>query len=314
MTGGFGLTSAVQTSPAAYIGSLAAVASAPAFAKYSLPQHPLPANTLLHGWIANSMATLMDAAPPCADLLPPNAAVFFQHPTITRSSSLQRTLTQQATDYHHQASLQRARAAKERDGWLAIAHLKAVSAPRASTWKSVLPTSRELELTDVQYRLAARLNLGLQPADGVTLGALPPVCPLCVHSGVSHSSIRADALHFLSCVRLTNGEISTRHDSVAEQVSRCAMLLSLRARREVKGLSSNTSLRPDLLLSLPGRTVLSDVAVCHPLAPGTRRNHGATTLGTARHTEATKRKKYLALSSQHLSHDHDHAPRGIVIT
>ena len=217
--------------------------------------------------IANSMATLMDAAPQCTDLLPPNAAVFFQHPTITRSSSLQRTLTQQATDYHHQASLQRARAAKERDGWLAIAHLTAVSAPRASTWKSVLPTSRELEMTDVQYRLATRLNLGLQPADGVTLGALPHVCPLCKHSGVAHPSIRADAWHFLSCVRLTNGEISTRHDGVAEQVSRCAMLLGLRARREVKGLSSNTSLRPDLLLSLPGRTVLSDVAVCHPARP-----------------------------------------------
>ena len=77
------------------------------------------------------------------------------------------------------------------------------------------------------------------------------------------------------------------------------MLLGLRARREVKGLSSNQLLRPDLLLSLPGRTVLSDVAVCHPLAPGTRRHHGATALGKARHTEATKRKKYLALSSQH---------------
>ena len=220
--GGFGLTSAYQTSPAAYIGSLAAVASAPAFARYGNPQQSLPANTLLHGWIANSMATLIDAAPPCAELLPPNAAVFFQHPTITRSSSLQRTLTQQATDYHHQASLQRARAAKERDGWLALAHLTAVSAPRASTWKSVLPTSRELELTDTQYRLAARLNLGLQPEDGVTLGRLPHKCPLCTPSGVTHTSIRKDAWHFLSCVKLAKGEINTRHDSVAEQVSRCA--------------------------------------------------------------------------------------------
>ena len=41
------------------------------------------------------------------------------------------------------------------------------------------------------------------------------------------------------------------------------------------------------------------MAVCHPLAPGTRRHHGARALGTARHLEATKRKKYLALSSQH---------------
>ena len=158
-------------------------------------------------------------------------------------------LNTRLTNHHtqHMQMWQRdQRAARKRDGWLAVAHLKAVSAPRASTWKSVLPTTRELELTDVQYRLAARLNLGPQPADGVTLGALPHVCPLCMHSGVAHPSIRADAWHFLSCVKLTNGEISTRHDGVTEQVSRCAMLLGLRARREVKGLSSNTSLRPDL--------------------------------------------------------------------
>ena len=61
------------------------------------------------------------------------------------------------------------------------------------------------------------------------------MCPLCMHSGVAHSSIRADAWHSLSCVRLRKGEISTRYDGVAEQVSRCAMLLGLRARREVKG-------------------------------------------------------------------------------
>ena len=297
--GGFGLTSALQTSLAAYLGSLAAVASAPEFAAYNNPAHMLPANAPLYGWIATSMATLIDTAPPCAALLPPSAAVFFQHPTILHSSSLQRTLSQQATEYTHQASLQRAREAKKTDGAVALAHLTAVSAPRAWTWKTVLPTTRELELTDVQYRLAARLNLGLQPVDSVTLGALPDTCPLCAQIRASHTSIRADPWHFLSCRKLVNGEITARHDGVAEQVSRCAMLLGLRARREVDGLSTNTSLRPDLLLSLPGRTVLSDVAVCHPLAPGRRSAYGTRPLAIAKDKENVKKAKYLAMSSAH---------------
>ena len=171
---------------------------------------------------------------------------------------------------------------------------------RAWTWKTVLPTSRELELTDTQYRLAARLNLGLPPVDGVELGEMPDTCPVCADvKNVPYRSIRDDPWHFLTCSKLSKGEISTRHDQVAEQVSRCAQLLGIRARREVTGLSEDASLRPDLLLTLPGRTVLSDVVVCHPLAPGTRNTRGARRLATAKAKETTKNKKYAHLSSRH---------------
>ena len=243
------------------------------------------------------MAALITAAPTCAELLPPTAAVFFQHPTVTRPSSLQRTLTQQATAHTYEASLQRAKDAKKTDDARLLAHLTSVSAPRAWTWKCVVPTSRELELTDVQYRLAARLNLGLPPVDGIALGAQPPTCPLCAHVRNTRPSIRDDPWHFLTCKMLSKGEVNARHNDVAEQVSRCSTMLGIRARREVTGLSEDATLQPDLLLSLPGKTVLSDVAVCHPLAPGTRGKTGMSTLGTARHREADKRRKYLALSS-----------------
>ena len=164
----------------------------------------------------------------------------------------------------------------------------------------MLPTSRELELTDTQYRLAARLNLGLPPVDGVELGEMPDTCPVCADvKNVPYRSIRDDPWHFLTCSKLSKGEISTRHDQVAEQVSRCAQLLGIRARREVTGLSEDASLRPDLLLTLPGRTVLSDVVVCHPLAPGTRNTTGARRLATAKAKETTKNKNYAHLSSRH---------------
>ena len=122
----------------------------------------------------------------------------FQHPTVTRSSSLQRTLSQQAADHSHKASVQHAKAAKTTDDCRSLSHLTAVSAPRAWSWKTVLPTSRDLELSDVQYRLAARLNLALRPEDGVSMAAMPDDCPLCAAVSVSHKSIAADPWHFLS--------------------------------------------------------------------------------------------------------------------
>jgi hypothetical protein len=45
--------------------------------------------------------------------------------------------------------------------------------------------------------------------------------------------------------------------------------------------------------------VLSDVVVCHPLAPGTRNRYGANKLGMAREREQKKKNKYLRLSSRH---------------
>ena len=48
--GGQGLTSAVRTSPAAYLGSLATVATAPEFAPYTDDDCPLESESLLLGW------------------------------------------------------------------------------------------------------------------------------------------------------------------------------------------------------------------------------------------------------------------------
>ena len=103
--GGFGLTSAVQTSPAAYLGSLAALRSCPVFADYGAKDgSPLPATLQLHGWIASSMKEVQKAAPTCGmlGLLPASASVFFQHfasQPSTTSSSLQSALSKQAKNH-----------------------------------------------------------------------------------------------------------------------------------------------------------------------------------------------------------------------
>jgi hypothetical protein len=165
--GGFGLTSAVRTSPAAYLASVAAVGSASAFAAYRKEGCPLPSDALLHGWIDSSLATTIAATPASSEHLPSSTASFFQHfSKPSASSSLQHTLSSQASQHSYQASLNHAHKMKKTDGGASLAHAKATSAPRAWAWKMVVPTTKELELADVQYRMAARLNLRLQPVTG----------------------------------------------------------------------------------------------------------------------------------------------------
>jgi hypothetical protein len=75
--GGFGLTPALKTSAAAYLGSMAAVKDAPTFVKYSQPDSPLPSTALVHGWIDESMASVIEATPECKEHLPTSASSFF---------------------------------------------------------------------------------------------------------------------------------------------------------------------------------------------------------------------------------------------
>ena len=60
--GGWGLTAAVRTSPAAFVASLAVCHSEPAFSPYCGDQ-PLPYTSLLHGWTDDSVQRIRQAAP-----------------------------------------------------------------------------------------------------------------------------------------------------------------------------------------------------------------------------------------------------------
>jgi hypothetical protein len=178
---------------------------------------------------------------------------------------------------------------------LVLARLNAISAPRAWTWKLATPTSKELEMTDTEYRISARLNLGLQPIDGTE--ALPDVCPLCKDE---NKTIRDDPWHFLSCHSLRNGEVTVRHHTVNSALYRCALTMGLPARLEPTGLDPKSDKRPDMLLSLPGRRIITDVAIVHPLAPGKVRNRKShTQLGAARIKENAKRRHYTGLVTLH---------------
>ena len=126
---------------------------------------------------------------------------------------------------------------------------------------------------------------------------LPDVCVLCADQ--NRNSIRHDPWHFLSCRALSRGEVNLRHNDVGRALYRCALLMGIRAQLEPRGLDGSSHLRPDLLLTLPGRQILSDVAVIHPLTAGAVvRGYGRSQLGSARRVEGAKRRKYTDISSQ----------------
>ena len=209
--GGKGLTSAVSTSPAAYLGSLAAVAAAPVFVSYADADCPLESESLLAQWIGQSIHQAVEATPSLADVLPTTASTFFHHIASTRtypasSTSLQRRLSAQAASHSHEAFLSRSKEMKKVDGGAMLAHALAVSAPRAWAWKNVIPTTPETHLSDAHYRIAARLSLGLPPING--MAALPDDCPLCDQK----DAIRLDVLAFLDLHhgQRTGGEGTTR--------------------------------------------------------------------------------------------------------
>jgi hypothetical protein len=120
-----------------------------------------------------------------------------------------------------------------------------------------------MRLSDTEYAIAARLNLDLPPFPD--MDALPETCPLCVHRKTKQPvSLRDDPWHWLSCPDLV-AELTCRHNEVADALQHAALLIGAQVRREVKGLKRDSNIRPDLQLFFPGRTLLTDVAVSHPL-------------------------------------------------
>ena len=143
--GGFGLKSAVQTSPAAYTASVAAARDTAVFAPFCDAACPLQADTLLHGWLQDSLTRLREAAlgPELeSKLLPASASSFFSFyasAPSALSSSLQSSISALANNRDRETAAQQLR---PQDGGRALAHFTACSALHASAWKRAVPLSR----------------------------------------------------------------------------------------------------------------------------------------------------------------------------
>ncbi len=243
------------------------------------------------------MKEVIEATPESAEILPPSAASFFSFYSSARSSlssSLQRTLNAQASKHRYDASLTAAKDKRPEDGGLALAHAKVTSAPLASTWKSVTPVTAALTLSDAQYRVAARLNLRLDPLRDMS--ELTNNCPACGRQ----NALTNDRWHFLTCKKQSKGEISIRHDAVKKALYHAVLTLGGQAVCEPVGLSGADGRRPDLQIVFPGQHLITDVVVSHPLAPSAI-IHSAVgqTNAVAIRKEQRKRKKYNSIATKH---------------
>jgi hypothetical protein len=138
------------------------------------------------------------------------------------------------------------------------------------------------------------LSLRLPPISG--MNALPDDCPLCN----KRDAIRLDQWHFLTCVKVRAREVSGRHDEVLNVLYRTALMMGIQAVKEPAGLHSGDGRCPDLQLVLPGRNIISDVTVVHPLAPSrVKSGQSWTTTGTARMAQEAKRTKYGETAARH---------------
>ena len=301
--GGWGLTAAARTSPAAYLGSLAACYDEPSFAPYC-GATPLPCSSQLHGWVDDGLKRIRQAAPGDAyqadiePLLPVAAGSFFSHfanadPSV--STALQHSLNVKATQHTVEAAVERLREQGRHGDRRPIAHHKAITAAGASSWKTVRLDEPRLRLADVEYALAARLNLDLQPFPARIMATLPRYCPLCTHSQTGAPVLlRDDPWHWLTCAPLTRGELTQRHDAVVDAIARTARLVGAQVQTEVQGLDPHSTKRPDLQIVFPGRMLLVDVVVTHSLTSSrVARGQSAVTI-----KQTEKHKKYAGVASR----------------
>ena len=194
--GGMALVPATRTSPAAFLGSLAACHAEPVFAPYCEDDTPVPQPSMLYSWIDDSMQRVrrvsaddqyqLDIDP----LMAVTADSFFQFHSANQpyvTSTLQHSLSAKANHHIVEAAVKRMKEQSNQGNKWGWAHHKAITAPGAWGWKVVRPEDPHSRLSGVECAIAVRLNLGLQPFTAQVMDTLPEHCPLCVHKRTKQS-------------------------------------------------------------------------------------------------------------------------------
>ena len=112
--------------------------------------------------------------------------------------------------------------------------------PHASDWKEAIPTNKDTTLTNTQYQIAARLNLGIP---------MRSQCPDC-HGCHVRNALKNDPYHYLSCPAHRRREITFRHNLVLQVVHRYINYVGGVAVKEPHDLHDADGRRPDLQLIL----------------------------------------------------------------
>ena len=310
--GGFGLASALEVAPAAFIAGVeSALRNAPALAPLWEGRLPLPPASRLSLAIDDSLvrlrrtvAALQTASPSRSSTtrstagtaskrkllhLPTSASSFISHFRAQPASKrIQSDVSHSISLHSFNAGL--AQAARGEGGVREVARLRALRTKESSLWLRTMPTSDALRLSDEDWRWSARLRLGMPMAFGPSL---PPGC--------SHDhAATTDDWHPLSCAQTYGSLITRRHHAVVHVIAHHCRLAHLHARIEPSDLCVDRSRRPDIQVDLPGESLLGDVTILQPSCPQWRRTtarRGAAASGDSK--AAGKVRHYEPLLRQH---------------
>jgi hypothetical protein len=323
--GGFGLTSAVDIAPAAFLAGVeCALRRSPAFSSVWSGAIPLESASRVYVSIndclarirqaANTLTTLIGAgaqrhrrggtgvaldtsksksqsqSQPAELQLPATAASFVSHfRALPPSLRLQSDVTYRISTLSYNASLAQAR--RDKKAVAEVARLQSLQAKESSMWLRTLPTMDALQLSDVDWQWCARLRLGMP----MPFGASPPL-------GCQHMDAQHESWHPLSCSHAYGALITKRHTSVLQVIAHHCRLILLNPRIEPSDLCADRSKRPDIQVDLPGLSLLGDVTIIHPTCRSWRKitaKRGVTAAGDKK--AAKKTSHYASLVDQHRS-------------
>jgi hypothetical protein len=292
--GGFGLTAAVEIAPGAYIAGLAGtLASSPAFATVWSGDGELDPTGLLHRAVADSIKRISNIEEPLiaqgdpklvaqvsASVLPATADIFMQHVRALKPScAIQAAVTHRISTLSHIAMVTQT-GRRGAGGVAELARLNSLTATESSLWLRVLPTDAYLRLSNIKWKWAAQLRLGMPEPVYEPDGGLYR----CNHTKAAGQ----DGWHALTCISGSSTEITKRHNAVVSRLAHFARLINITPRIEPAGLAADDDRRPDIQLDLPDVTLLGDVTISHPLArvwKGKVASRGVEVVGDARETE-----------------------------
>jgi hypothetical protein len=144
----------------------------------------------------------------------------------------------------------------------AKARLRAAQQPGSHDWISVLPTSRTKSFSDLQWRLAARLRIGLK----VSRMPLPHTCPLCF------CRITELEHHAFTCKYSEMKSARTeRHNNLRDSLLGALSAWGIETEKEPV-IQQGKSFRGDVGVIQPHGPCIIDVSVIHPSPANTQQN------------------------------------------
>jgi len=144
----------------------------------------------------------------------------------------------------------------------AKARLRAAQQPGSHDWISVLPTSSTKSFSDMQWRLAARLRIGLR----VSRASLPHTCPLCFGriTDLEHHAFTCNYSEMVS-------RLKQRHDNIRDSLLGALSAWGIETEKEPK-IQQGKNFRGDVGVLQPQGPCIIDVSVIHPSPMNTQQN------------------------------------------